>query len=169
MKKFICIVIVAILAMLFVLVACSGESPEPVQPDEIAIAEPAPVPAIEDPTIDQVLFDQNDINIICKGFVPGSADGWDDPIVKFLITNNTDKNITVQVRDVSVNGFMIDPFCSEEVAAGKKMNGGMSWLQMYFDENGIVEVENIEFYFHIFNTDDWETIAESEIITLNFN
>ena len=86
MKKFICVVIVVILAMLFMLVACGGESPEPVQPNEIAIAEPTP--AIEDPTIDQVLFDQNDINIICKGFVPGSADGWDDPTVKFLITNN---------------------------------------------------------------------------------
>ncbi len=176
MKK-ILIAMLVILCMVFGLVACGGGTPDPVQPDEVVIdtsddtatVEPE-TPAVEDPTVDQVLFDQDGITIVCKGFVPGSDDGWDDPKVKFLITNDTDKNITVQVRDVSVNGFMIDPTCSEDVAAGKKMNGDMSWLQMYFDENGITEVETIEFYFHIYESDgNWDTIADSDIITLNFN
>ena len=166
------------LCMIFGLVACGGGTSDPIQPDEVIVDtsndvtpdDTVETPAITDPTIDQVLYDADGITIVCKGFVPGSEDGWDDPKVKFLITNDTDKNITVQVRDVSVNGFMIDPTCSEDVAAGKKMNGDMSWLQMYFDENGITEVETIEFYFHIYeNNGDWDTIADSDIITLNFN
>ena len=166
------------LCMIFGLVACGSCTSDPIQPDEVIIDtsndvtsdDTVETPAITDPTIDQVLYDVDGITIVCKGFVPGSEDGWDDPKVKFLITNDTDKNITVQVRDVSVNGFMIDPTCSEDVAAGKKMNGDMSWLQMYFDENGITEVETIKFYFHIYeNNGDWDTIADSDIITLNFN
>lgn len=175
MKK-ILIAVLVVMCMIFGLVACGGGASDPVQPDEVIVdtstddAGETLTEVTEDPTIDQVLYDADGIKIVCKGFVPGSDDGWDDPKVKFLITNDTDKNITVQVRDVSVNGFMIDPACSEDVAAGKKMNGDMSWLQMYFDENGITEVETIEFYFHIYESDgDWETIADSDIITLNFN
>jgi predicted small lipoprotein YifL len=176
MKKIFAILMA--LCMIFGLVACGGGTSDPIQPDEVivdtstndTVETPATDPVVNDPTIDQVLYDADGITIVCKGFVPGSEDGWDDPKVKFLITNDTDKNITVQVRDVSVNGFMIDPTCSEDVAAGKKMNGDMSWLQMYFDENGITEVETIEFYFHIYESDgDWDTIADSDIITLNFN
>lgn len=175
MKKIFAILMA--LCMIFGLVACGGTS-DSIQPDEVIVDtsddvasnDTVETPAVKDPTIDQVLYDANGITIVCKGFVPGSEDGWDDPKVKFLITNDTDKNITVQVRDVSVNGFMIDPTCSEDVAASKKMNGDMSWLQMYFDENGITEVETIEFYFHIYESDgDWDTIADSDIITLNFN
>lgn len=166
------------LCMIFGLVACGGGTSDPIQLDEVIVDtsndvtsdDTVETPAITDPTIDQVLYDADGITIVCKGFVPGSEDGWDNPKVKFLITNDTDKNITVQVRDVSVNGFMIDPTCSEDVAAGKKMNGDMSWLQMYFDKNGITEVETIKFYFHIYeNNGDWDTIADSDIITLNFN
>lgn len=166
------------LCMIFGLVACGGGTSDPIQLDEVIVDtsndvtsdDTVEIPAITDPTIDQVLYDADGITIVCKGFVPGSEDGWDNPKVKFLITNDTDKNITVQVRDVSVNGFMIDPTCSEDVAAGKKMNGDMSWLQMYFDKNGITEVETIKFYFHIYeNNGDWDTIADSDIITLNFN
>lgn len=163
------------LCMMFSLVACGSEPANPVNPDEVIVNTDTPTTDSSteapktDPTVDMVLFNQDGIVITCKGFVPGSDDGWDDPKVKFLIENNTDKNITVQVRDVSVNGFMIDPACSEDVAAGKKMNGDMSWLQMYFDENGITEVETIEFYFHIFDADEWEDIVDSNVITLNFN
>lgn len=164
------------LCMLLGMVACGADTSGPINPDEVIInaedttsTEAPKTEASVDPTIDQVLFDQDGIKITCKGFVPGSEDGWDDPKVKFLIENNTDKNITVQVRDVSVNGFMIDPACSEDVAAGKKMNGDMSWLQMYFDENEITDVETIEFYFHIFDADEWEDIVDSDVITLNFN
>ena len=166
-------IILMAMCMFFSLVACGSGASDPIQPGEVIVDTSDDIvetPAVEDPTIDQVQYDADGIAIVCKGFVPGSGDGWDNPKVKFLITNDTDKNITIQVRDVSVNGFMIDPICSEDVAAGKKMNGNMSWLQMYFDENGITEVETIEFYFHIYESDgDWDTIADSDIITLNFN
>ena len=163
MKKI--FILILAFCMIFAMTACSTET-LPVESTEKIIHEETPSPA--EPEFNQVILDQDNIKITCKGFVPGSEDGWDDPEVKFLIENSSDKNIIVQVRDVSVNGFMIDPFCSEEVAAGKKMNGNMSWLQMYFDKNDIVEVETIEFYFHIFDSDSWDTIIDSDIITLNF-
>ena len=36
------------------------------------------------------------------------------------IENNSDKNVTIQVRDVSVNGFMVESSMLEDVMAGKK-------------------------------------------------
>lgn len=163
MKKI--FVLILALCMIFATTACGTETP-PIEPTETIVPGEVPPPA--EPEFSQVMFDQDNIKITCKGFVPGSEDGWDDPAVKFLIENNTDKDIIVQTWDVSINGFMIDVFCSEEVAAGKKMNGDMSWLQSDLDENGIVELETIEFYFHIIDSDSWDTIIDSDIITLIF-
>lgn len=174
MKK-ILIAMLVVLCMIFGLVACGGGTSDPIQPDEVIIdtsdditTAESEAPAVEDPTVDQVLFDQNGIKITCNGYDMG--DEWDfGPSLKFMVENSTDKNITVQVRDCSINGFMIDPTCSADVAAGKKANDDMTWFASEFEENEIEEIETIEFFFHIFDADEWETIVDSDVITLNFN
>ena len=46
--------------------------------------------------------------------------------VNFVIENTSDQKLTVQVRDTSINGVMIDPMCSIEVAPGKKAKDGFT-------------------------------------------
>lgn len=66
-------------------------------------------------TKEQVLIDSNGIKITFKGM--DYSDGIFGPEVKLLIENNTDKNYTVQVRNFSVNGFMIETSMSTDVNA----------------------------------------------------
>ena len=59
------------------------------------------------------------------------------------------------VDDVSVNGFMCDPFWAQSVAAGKKSNSSLSWLSSSFEENGIELVEEISFTLRVYDSDDF--------------
>lgn len=160
--------ILTIISMLFIMVSCTSD-PEPIMPNETNIeSSEIAVPETTSPVVDVVLYDSNGIKIICKGYK--EAGDWDlGPSLSFMIENNTNKNITVQVRDCSVNGFMIEPTCSADVAAGKKANDNMTWFSSDFEENSIETIDTIEFYFHIFDSDEWETIVDSDIISLNFN
>ena len=91
----------------------------------------------------------------------GLAEENGDTLINVYIENNTNKKIVVQVRDSSVNGFMIRPVFSSEIEAGKKLND-----YLYFDKdelkaNGITEIKNVEWKFLIFSWenefDDWYT------------
>nr|DAR40339.1 MAG TPA: Protein of unknown function (DUF3568) [Caudoviricetes sp.] len=88
--------------------------------------------------------------------------------IKLTIENNSGQDITVQVRDASVNGYMMDAILSEDVNDGKKSNCSMSFMSSELDEAGIEKIETVEFYFHIFNWDSMDTILDSNVITLEF-
>ena len=79
------------------------------------------------------------------------------------------KDITVQTRDESVNGFMVGTYFSCEVCAGKSAVDCMVFSSTELDENGIENFETVEFSFHIFKTADRNTIDDSKPVVLNFN
>lgn len=114
----------------------------------------------------EVLYDNNGIKIISKGLL--TDDSIFGPQFITYIENNSDKGITVQVRDTSVNGFMIDSSMSAEVASVKKQISAMSFLSSQLEENKITEFKNIETSFHIFYTDGWDTIEDTTPITISF-
>ena len=156
-------------------IVINESEPEIIEPTEVIINENTPVPTIE-PTpeventfADLVVYDENNIRIICKGY-DANDDEWSfGPELKFLIENNSDVDITVTAYDCSINGFMMDPLFYVDTAAGKKANDEMTWFDSDFEDNDITEIETIEFYFHIYNSDTYNDIDNSEIITLNFN
>lgn len=110
-----------------------------------------------------VLYDENNIKIVYKGI---SEDGL-SPQAMLYIENNTEQNITVQIRDESINGFMISGIFSSEISKGKKALSGISFLDTYLEENGITEIETIELKFHIFETESMTAIKDTEVITIN--
>lgn len=115
----------------------------------------------------KVIYDKNGIRIIAKGF---SADASVlGPGVVVYIENNTKKDITVQTRDESVNGFMVGTYFSCEVCAGKRAVDCIVFSSTELDENDIENFETVEFSFHIFKTADWNTIDDSKPVVLNFN
>lgn len=79
------------------------------------------------------------------------------------------KDMTVQTRDESVNGFMVGTYFSCEVCAGKRAVDCMVFSSTELDENDIENFETVEFSFHIFKTADWNTIDDSKPVVLNFN
>ena len=79
------------------------------------------------------------------------------------------KDIPVQTRDESVNGFMVGTYFSCEVCAEKSAVDRIVFSPTELDENSIANFETVEFSFHIFKTADRNTIDDSKPVVLNFN
>lgn len=112
-----------------------------------------------------VLVDQDGIKIVYRGLETGGLMG---PSMLLYLENNTDQSVTVQQRNMSLNGFMIDGIFSCEVEAGKKAVDDISIFDSDLEENGITELENGELSFHIFATDGWNTIFDTDMIAVEF-
>ncbi|WP_368178816.1 hypothetical protein [Anaerotruncus colihominis] len=110
---------------------------------------------------EQVLVDENGIKITATGFDEGGIFG---PGIKLLIENNTDTDLTVQARNASVNGYMIDTSISAEVVAGKKANDTIDFMESDLETCGITTLADFEFSFHIFSTDDWQEYLDTPIV-----
>lgn len=124
MKKRLSLLLALVLA--FSLTACA-EAPQDAnlkEPSNVTNeSEPAKEPSTEQEPSGQasiaetVLVDESDIKITATGL---DADGFLGVEVKLLIENNSDQDLTFQARNVSVNGYMVEPIMSADVAAGKK-------------------------------------------------
>ena len=86
--------------------------------------------------------------------------------VNFVIENTSDQKLTVQVRDTSINGVMIDPMCSVEVAPGKKAKDGFTVFGDDAEENPMDDVENIEKKFHIIKGDGFTDYVDTDSIVI---
>lgn len=110
-----------------------------------------------------VLTDESGIKITAKQIVEDSLFGVE---LKLLIENNTQKDITVQARNVSVNGYMVETTMSVDVAAGKKANDSLTFLSSSLEACGIQTIADMEFSFHIFLSDGWKTLLDTKQIKL---
>lgn len=113
-----------------------------------------------------IAVDSNGIKIVVKKL--DSEDSFWGADVYVYIENNTDQDITVQVRDVSIDGFMVDPMFSSDVVSGKKAFDSITFMESDLTENDITEINSIELRFHVFDMDGWDTIFDSEIINISF-
>lgn len=162
------------LAFLLVLVmvmttACFESSDEVRQPGnvngETTAASDSPAAVDEAVTVaETVLYDADGIVVTATGY----EDGWMGPGIKVLVENNTDRNVLVTTQSVSVNGYMI-PYASlyAEVAAGKKSNESISLMSSELEQSGIETVAELQFYIRVSDSETWETLATSALITLN--
>lgn len=113
-----------------------------------------------------VLLDSNGIKIVGKGL--STDDSFWGPGVILYIENNSDQNITVQTRDTSVNGFMVDSTISESVLVGKKAITAVQFYDTDLESNGITDITNVNLSFHIFNSASWDSILDSDAIEITF-
>ena len=75
------------------------------------------------------------------------------PAVKLLMENTGDAALTVQARNVSVNGYMVTASLSEDVAPGKKSNTSLLLLRSDLERCGIDTIADIAFSLHIFDSE----------------
>ena len=111
-----------------------------------------------------VLLDQNDIKIAATGF---DGNGSLGPSINLLIENNGSKPVTVQARNASVNGYMTETMMSADVAGGKKANDSLTFMRSDLETAGITVIADMEFSFHIFDSETWDTVLDSEPIKIN--
>lgn len=112
----------------------------------------------------EVLYDENGIKLIFKEL--DTDDSIFGPQIMIYTENNTEQTITIQARNTSVNGFMVDPSISTEITPGNKAVSGMTFMKSQLEENNITDFETVETSFHIFN-DNFGTIADTQPITIS--
>lgn len=114
----------------------------------------------------EVAYDSNDVKIVVKG--------WDEeatilgPGMVVYIDNNSDRKITVQAKDLSINGFMMEAYGAFNVNPGKHAIGTISVTESNLTENNISKIEDVECYFHVYDYESWETLVDTDKVTLQF-
>ena len=84
------------------------------------------------------------------------AEDTEEYTVYVYMENKTDRNLMYAWDMVSVNGFMVDPFWSATVAAGKKAVDTVTFYRSDLEANGIETVSEIEFTLTVSDYDNWE-------------
>lgn len=120
------------------------------------------------PEFEEVVFvDDENCTFKITEIEPGNLLGY---TMKVYLENKTDVNLMFSWDDVSVNGFMCDPFWANSVQAGKKAVSEIWFSKDKFEELGIEDVEDIEFTLSVYDEDDWEAPRfVEETFTLNMN
>lgn len=114
---------------------------------------------------DNVIIDNEYITVIVTGYEEDEIWGY---TANLFLINKTEKDVMFSVDEASVNGYMADPFYATSVSAGKCAFSSMTWSDTTLEENGITDIEEIEFVFRAYNQDDWmDDDLANETITLN--
>lgn len=107
------------------------------------------------------LYNSDGIRIVGKTVDENSF--WGTAILLYC-ENSSERNVSISVDDMSINGFMMTPFFSTTIYAGKKTIDEITVFSSDLEENGIESIEEVELKFHIYDVDSYSTIADSEPI-----
>lgn len=110
-------------------------------------------------TIDEVVvYDENDIKIIVTGLeeIPLGQE------IKIKVENNTDRNITLSGDNYIVNGISMNGFLFEQVAAGKKTKGSITFYTEYLENAGVEQLATVDCVnAYIFDSDSYEDLYQT--------
>ena len=110
------------------------------------------------------LYNEGGIKIVGKTVDENSF--WGSAILLY-IENNADRNVSISVDNMSINGFMTEPYFSTTVYAGKMAIDDITVMSSDLEENGIESIDEVELEFKIYDEDSYDTIAESGPITFS--
>lgn len=113
-----------------------------------------------------LMYSDSNLDIYFTGLSKGSLN---NACINFYAVNKSSRAWTIQVRDESVNGSMMDFTCSSKVAAGKNINDDMSCSFTDLNEIGVYSLDDIElidFYLHIY--DDNHNDYDTSMISIDF-
>ncbi len=154
-KKMIAFVLAAALSLS--ISACSADSSgETVatNPSQNATSKPANTetkPQEQNKFQETVLVDNDDLLFKITAIVEDPVWGY---TLKAQIENKTDKDLMFALDDVSVNGYMCDPFFAATVTAGMKANKDISFSKDSFKEINIKDVTDICLTLRVYDTDN---------------
>ena len=110
------------------------------------------------------LYNENGVRIISKGL--SENESVFGPGLVLFIENTTDRTVTIQAGDVSVNGSAVDAIFSEDVLAGKRSVAAVTLLSTSLQDNGIGEIRNVKFYLHVVDRDQRTTLFDTAPFTI---
>jgi hypothetical protein len=101
---------------------------------------------------ERVIVDNESITFIIEGVTNDPIWGY---TLNCYLENKTSEPLMFSWDNVSVNGFMVDPFWANEVQPGKRNFSDINFSNSKFEENNISNVEEIEFKLRVYNSDNW--------------
>ena len=113
-----------------------------------------------------IAIDRDGIKLVIKSV---NYDDWLGPEVLVYMENNSNRSVTIQARELSVNGYMVDHLFSADVPMGKVRYDTLSFISSDLEENEITIIENIELYFSVFDMVSWDGIFETDPVKINFD
>lgn len=128
-------------------------------------ADPAFAQKVDDSG--DLLFEQDGIRVIMKELDTEASYFAAELIV--LVENNSGRDISLTVRDVSVNGFEVNPIFYVDLLSGTRAYTELIFLEEDLKSHGIVDFKEIELYFSAIDKNEWNTIFETEMIKLRFD
>ncbi|MBR2264097.1 MAG: hypothetical protein IJ917_07130 [Firmicutes bacterium] len=129
------------------------------QPEDSAASSASTDVTIEE----QVLIDQDGVKVTATEYVTDMI--WGEGI-KLMLENDTSKDITVGCTALIVNDYMISDLFVSNVAAGKKSNDKLYLSSSGLKAAGIDNVGQIEIYFHVYDSDSFETLFDPDCVTI---
>lgn len=99
-----------------------------------------------------VIVDDENCTFKVTGIDPNGYWGY---TIKVFLENKTDKELMFSWDNVSLNGFMCDPFWACSVTAGMKANEEISFYEEDLELNGIQTVTDISFDLTVYDSNDW--------------
>ena len=116
-------------------------------------AETVKFPVYEPKEEDTVITNRDGITFIIEGADDELADYY---TLLCYIANDTDKDLLLAWEDVSVNGFMVNPFWTVAVSAGKQAYSEIIFYRSELEEQDIEVVQEIDFTLQVTDAQDWE-------------
>ncbi len=114
-----------------------------------------------------VAVEDDGVKIVVKTKVTTGM--FDTSEILVYMENNTDGNIVVEVRDVTVNGLNIRPEFSCGIVTGKKAFEALTFFDFTLEENGVESIDEIELQFYFRDISDWDTIYDYPLVKITMD
>lgn len=112
---------------------------------------------------ERVLLNQNDIKITLMYL---ENEGYWGPALKLYIENNSENDVTIKSKDISVNNIMARVLFSCNVQAGKKVASDFTFSSADLETAGIKVIKDIQLKFEVIDTKADTAIFESNTISI---
>lgn len=110
------------------------------------------------------IYNSNGIRIVSKG----TDQNLFGEGIGLYIDNQSGQDIVVQAWEVSVNGYMTDGTLSCDVLNGTHAVSDLLLSGSSLDDNGIESLETCDFNLHIYALATFDTIVDSDPVSLRF-
>ena len=93
---------------------------------------------------------------------------WGTQVIVY-IENNSDQDVSIQTKDSSVNGYSFDNYFFKDIIAGMKALTRIEISSSVLELNDITQITELETKLRVFDLYSWETIIETDAITISFD
>lgn len=118
---------------------------------------------------ENIVVNENNVVFVITS-APYKDDIWGAGI-KVRLENSTDKTLMYSLKNVSVNNYMVNTLFATEVAPNKKENTSITIFTSDLEDNGITQIDNVEFTLRVYDINDWlaDPIIDDRTFMISFN